>query len=111
VDDLEWFTTTGAPMTDADWDDPSARCVSVYLDARSVAPDDDLEIPDDDLLVLINGWWEETTFRLPEVGPGGWVEELQTFDPDAQPASLARTSAVVVAPRSIVVLRGQADRG
>jgi glycogen operon protein len=110
VDDLEWFNPSGAPMSDEDWDDPSARCVTVYLDARSVARADDLDAPDDDFLVLINGWWEETTFRLPDVGPGDWAVELQTFDPTAGPASVAKTGALVVAPRSIVVLRALGDR-
>jgi glycogen operon protein len=111
VDDLEWFTTAGTPMAEGDWDDPSARCVTIYLDARSVALPDERAVPDSDFLVLINGWWEETAFTLPDVGPGDWVEELQTHDPAAHPAAHQRSGSVDVAARSIVVLRGLTSSG
>ena len=65
--EIEWFTPAGAPMTGPDWDDPNARCLTVYLDG-SDAPDRDEDgnlLQDDDLLLLVNGWSESDRLRHP----------------------------------------------
>ena len=68
-------------MTAQDWDDPSARCVAVYLDG-SDAPDRDEH--GDVLLrrrpaLLVNGWSEPVDFVLPETRPGAtWTVELDS---------------------------------
>ena len=55
-------------MTAADWADPSALSLAVYLDG-SDGPDraeDGTPLLDDDFLVLVNAWWEPLDFVLPQ---------------------------------------------
>ncbi len=82
--EIEWFTPSGTPMTVADWNDPNARCVAVFLDG-SDDPDrgpDGTYLVDDDFLVLVNSWWEPIGFRIPELRPSqAWAVELDTSGP------------------------------
>ena len=59
--DLRWFTPAGTAMTDADWADRGARAIAMFVDGQAdpdVAPDG-TPLVDDDLLVLVNAWWED----------------------------------------------------
>ena len=54
--ELGWFTPAGTPMTGADWADPDARSLAIYLDGAD-DPDpaeDGIPLLDDDFLVLVN---------------------------------------------------------
>ena len=134
-DDIEWFTPAGSAMTDSDWSAGWTRSVVAYFDGTRDADRDDRGRPmlDDDLLLLINGWWEPLTFTLPEVGSvRSWRLELDSFAGTAAPAAqtgragtagvagtagtagsarqaaaaaLAAGAPLVVEPRSLVLLR------
>ena len=113
-------------MTDADWNDPLARALALVLDGDG-EPDRDADgrpIVDDDLLVLVNGWWEPLPFTLPPppappVDPGtdaaravpagaaGWRLELDTHAGTVWPADAATHpvgGSVEVGPRSVMLL-------
>ena len=113
---LAWYTTTGVPMIEEDWRNPVSRTVAVMVDG-SAEPDRDAygrPIKDDDILVLINGWWEPTRFVLPPAPrrPGtpagrGWRLELNTTTgivrpPD--PPTYPEGASVPVGPRALVLL-------
>jgi glycogen operon protein len=107
---LQWFTPAGTAMNGADWADPSALAVGIYLDG-SDEPDhaeDGTLMTDDDFLVLVNGWWEPLKFVLPPTRPGAeWHAEIDSHDP-AAPAGAAERRAgdqVTVGPRSVAVFR------
>jgi glycogen operon protein len=107
--ELQWFTPAGTPMDGADWADPNARALAIYLDG-SDDPDraeDGTPLLDDDFLVLVNSWWEPLTFVLPPTKPGAeWHAEIDSYDP-AAPAAAAKHlvgDQVTVGPRSVVVL-------
>jgi isoamylase len=108
--DLRWFTPTGAQMTSADWADPLARSVAVFIDGAA-DPDvgkDGTPMEDDDFLVLVNAWWEPLAFQVPaDVTTQKWEIVCDSFDP-------ARTddaaTSLEVGPRSIVVLRSPAAK-
>jgi glycogen operon protein len=111
--DLRWYTPAGAEMTGADWADPNALAIALYLDG-SDDPDraaDGTWLTDDDFLVLVNAWWEPLEFALPETRPQAtWQVELDTYDL-ASPAGPSATDHkpgdhVTVGPRSVVVLLG-----
>jgi len=108
---LDWFTPAGAVMTQADWNDPNARSLAIYLDG-SDDPDraaDGTPMLDDDFLVMVNAWWEPLDFTLPATRGGRtWLHELDTFDPAsaATAGGLAAGDRLTVGPRSIAVLRG-----
>ena len=102
---LRWYTPSGAEMTDQDWADSNARCVTVLFDGDEnpdLAPDGTLLI-DDDFLVLFNGWREPLPFHLPaEMAERGWTIVSDSADPsrsDADPTDLT------VAARSVLILR------
>jgi hypothetical protein len=69
-------------MTDSDWQSNEARSVAAYFDGGR---DPDLDehgrpILDDDLLLVLNGWWEPLTFILPDVdGPRAWEREVDSL--------------------------------
>ena len=110
--ELQWFTPAGTPMDGADWADPSALSLAIYLDG-SDDPDraeDGTLMTDDDFLVLVNAWWEPLDFTLPATRPDArWKAEIDTYDPEAT-AKAAEHGAgdnVTAGPRSVVVLRAR----
>jgi glycogen operon protein len=105
--DLRWFIPSGEEMTDANWSDPGARSVALFIDG-STDPDigpDGTTMLDDDFLMLINAWWEPLTFTVPaDFAARSWDIVCDTYDP-------ARSGAIdqqlTVGPRSAVVLQSQ----
>jgi isoamylase len=65
--DVRWLRPDGMPMEAGDWSNPDARAVTVAVG---------------DGALLVNGWWEPLTFRLP--GDGPWSVELDTADPGSR---------------------------
>ena len=114
--ELLWFTFAGKPMTSADWADPGALSLAVYLDG-SDDPDraeDGTALLDDDFLVLFNAWWEPLEFVIPATRDGlAWVAEIDSYDPAAPAAAPHRKAGdpVTVGPRSVAVLRGPRPQG
>jgi glycogen operon protein len=109
--EIGWFTPGGQMMNDADWADDNARCLAIYLDG-SDDPDraeDGSLLVDDDLLLLVNSWWEPLDFTVPVTRPDqSWRPEIDTFDPGATagPVGLGAGDTRSVGPRSLVVLVG-----
>ena len=109
-DDIGWFTPAGSAMTESDWSAGWTRSVVAYLDGRRDPDRDDRGRPilDDDLLLVVNGWWEPLTFTLPDVGISRtWLREIDTYKgdaPSADTATLAAGAKLVVEPRSLVLL-------
>jgi isoamylase len=118
--ELRWFTPAGSAMTDADWADPSALSLGIYLDG-SDDPDparDGTLLLDDDFLVFFNAWWQPLDFVIPAtrdapattstsggLGPV-WSAEIDSYDPAAAPGGeLHAGDRVSVGPRSVSVLR------
>ena len=108
--ELRWFTPAGTPMTAADWQDPGARSVAVYLDGAD-APDradDGSDMLDDDFLILVNAWWGPLRFTVPATRSSQiWFPEIDTFDPGslAPGDKVSTADQVEVGPRSVVVLQ------
>jgi isoamylase len=82
---------------------PGSRSLAFFLSGASVS--------DDDLYVMINGWWEPLSFVVQEGRPEQWLRVVDTSLPSpadvAEPGTEARLGSdrYVVGPRSIVVLR------
>ncbi len=109
--ELRWYTPSGTAMTPADWADPNARSLAIYLDGAD-DPDraaDGSPLIDDDFLVMVNGWWEPLDFTIPETRPRqSWHHEIDTFEPSVTDtsASLQAGDRLSVGSRSVRVLRG-----
>jgi glycogen operon protein len=107
--EIGWFTPAGQTMTGADWADAEARCLAIYLDGSDDpdrAQDGSLMI-DDDVLLLVNSWWEPLEFILPVTRPNqAWCPQIDTFDPSVTPDAVALHAGETrtVGPRSLVVL-------
>jgi glycogen operon protein len=115
--DLRWFTPAGTEMADTSWADPNTLAIALFLDGYD-APDraaDGTWLLDDDLLVLVNAWWEPLEFVLPETRPETtWREQVDTYDLAAPAGSATARKAgdhVTVGPRAIVVLMGPRAEG
>jgi isoamylase len=102
--EVNWFTPGGTPMTDAGWNDPLSRSVAVLVDGSAEPDRDDRGVPmlDDDLLILVNGWWEELEFTLPASGP--WRPALDTFEGGIQTSGTPIGTTVRVGARSLALL-------
>jgi glycogen operon protein len=102
-------------MTAADWADPSALSLAIYLDG-SDDPDrapDGTALLDDDFLVLFNAWWGPLEFVVPGTRNGQtWQAEIDSYDPSAPAATPPRQPGdrITVGPRSVTVLRGPRPR-
>jgi isoamylase len=110
-DDIEWFTPAGFAMIDSDWGAGWTRSVVAYLDGTRDADREERGRPvlDDDLLLVVNGWWEPLTFTMPDVGsPRTWERELDTATGATGAAggpSLAAGGTLAMEPRSLVLMR------
>jgi glycogen operon protein len=97
-------------MTAEHWQDPLARAVIAYIDG-SRDPDRDARgrpLLGDDLLVLVNGYWEPLYFTLPPID-AGWRLALDTADPAAAEAPVPPGMPVTVRARSLLLLGGRAS--
>jgi len=63
IPDLSWFKVDGTEVSDGEWGDPLARSL-----AMRVAGVDDTAHEATSLLLLLNAYWEELPFVLPEAG-------------------------------------------
>jgi pullulanase/glycogen debranching enzyme len=77
-------------MEAGDWSNPDARAVTVAVG---------------DGALLVNGWWEPLTFRLP--GDGPWSVELDTADPGSRRVV---ADALELTGRSLALLAVTAGR-
>jgi isoamylase len=114
-DDIAWFTPAGSAMTDSDWGAGWTRSVVAYFDGVRDADRDDHGRPilDDDLLLVVNGWWEQLDFTLPDVGsPRTWQIEVDSFRGGSAVASEPLEAGVMlrVQPRSLLLLVGKQAR-
>jgi glycogen operon protein len=115
ADEIEWFRPDGGAMTGANWDDPNARCITVYLDGSDDPDRDATGAPliDDDLLLLVNGWSEPVDFVVPDTRPDArWRLELDSGDLDDVRSvdPVAAGQKLTVAGRSVVVLASSEHR-
>jgi glycogen operon protein len=120
--DIRWLRHDGAPMTEANWNDPVTRAFGVFLSGRGI---DDLDeegrpLVDDDLLILINASDIDLDFTIPRLTEvaEGWQVAVDTADDDAEEACapgsttrlIGRSMKFLLAP-SRVVRTGGAEHG
>ncbi|MFL6017432.1 MAG: glycogen debranching protein GlgX [Gaiellaceae bacterium] len=102
---ITWLTPDGREMQGPDWQARYARAVGMLLDGEEIRgrASDGSRVRDASLLVLLNAWWEQLDFTLPE---GRWSLLLDTADANAGAGSRTHTAGepVTVAGRALVVL-------
>jgi len=105
--DIAWLRPDGSPMEDQDWDAGFAKALGVLLNGRSI-PDPGPHgerLVDDTFLLLFNAHHGTTRWTLPDVPDAvGFTRLIDTRVAQVQPRPV-RSERLVVAPRSVVVLR------
>ncbi|MBD3219748.1 glycogen debranching protein GlgX [bacterium] len=107
--DIAWFTPSGDPMSDENWQSGFAKSLGIFLNGESLPNPNRRGEPvtDDSFYLLLNAHHEPIDFRLPGLAWGkAWVEELDTTNgwPD-QPRRFEAGGTISVTDRSLVVIR------
>ena len=117
LSDIAWFTPSGREMQDGDWKTGYAKAMGVFLNGDAITEPDPRGQPvrDDSFLLLFSADGQPARFTLPGPGYGpGWEVLVDTASdsPPGQPLpggtaaqQYPAGAAVLVAPRSMVVLR------
>ena len=102
---IRWFTPSGTPMTSGDWNDSGAKSVAMALNGTSDPDigDDGAPMLDDDLVVLINAWWEPLVFAVNWDADATYEVESDSDEPAHRGSTV--DGKVEVGPRSVVLLR------
>jgi glycogen operon protein len=107
--DAWWFRPDGYKMTKRDWAS-GEPVLGLFLNGDAIpnlGPQGE-QITDDSFLLLFNASGEDREFMLPRKYMGsGWLLELSTSDPAAEPGSSQHEphSPVTVGARSLLVLK------
>jgi isoamylase len=107
--DVWWFRPDGLRMTQRDWAQPDVHALGMFLNGAEVRrlSQRGRRLVDDSFVLLFNANDEPLGFTLPTRRFGSrWALEISTADPEAEASVFDARSAVVLEPRSLVVLRG-----
>ncbi|MGB7980079.1 MAG: glycogen debranching protein GlgX [Candidatus Nanopelagicales bacterium] len=107
IGDIAWFTPSGEPMSDDDWNHFFARSVMVFLNGDKILEPDarGQRIVDDSLLLLLNADADKLTFAVPPAEYGErWSALLDTEERIRAGASFRADGQLTLAAHSLVVL-------
>jgi glycogen operon protein len=108
VKDLAWYLPSGQEMDDADWNNPSVRCLGVWISGQGLdeCDEDGEPLAGDTLLLLMNAHHEPVAFILPEHAPGvRWERLVDTAETTWGRRTLLRDHTYKLRSRSLVLLR------
>lgn len=108
IKDITWFSSTGAEMSDRDWQNNSHRCLGLRLagDALMDTDENGNRIVGDTLLILMNAYHEIVTFVLPShKAKVRWEVILDTHLPESEKRVEHGGAQFQLRERSLVVFR------
>ncbi|MCG7423963.1 glycogen debranching protein GlgX [Kocuria rhizophila] len=106
--DIAWLNTDGTPMVPADWDEPLARAVGMWLNGEGIAGVDmrGRRITDDNFIVYFNSNPEPVDVTLPPAEYGlKWEEILDTAGRHSDGDVREHSSVLQMDGKSTVLLR------
>jgi isoamylase len=114
VKDIAWLTPAGNEMTEADWQQPFARALGVYLAGAALQRLDrrGRRVRDDNFLLLFNAHYEPISFVLPRFHAGHrWRRVLDTdaAEPGAAGDELEPGAGYSLQGRSLALLIEECD--
>ncbi|TGO04770.1 glycogen debranching protein GlgX [Serinibacter arcticus] len=112
VEDIQWFSPAGTPMTQDEWNTGYARALGLFLNGDAITEPDERgeQIIDDSFVLLFNAAHETVTFTLPAPRYGqAWSSVLDTDGSTESWQVLASESTLDVAPHSLIVLSRPSD--
>lgn len=68
ISDIRWLSPSGKDMTEEEWDNAYVRCMGMLLNGEAMHEYDQKgrRIKDDIYLLLVNSYWEDVQFFLPD---------------------------------------------
>ncbi|MFO7911434.1 MAG: glycogen debranching protein GlgX, partial [Desulfotignum sp.] len=109
VDDIRWFTMEGEQMAEEDWGQGVTKSLGVFLNGATIPNPNPRGEPvtDDNFYLIVNAHHDALKFILPGPDYGNlWTKEIDTETGWLEdPPTLKAGSAILVAARSLVVLR------
>ncbi len=112
--DIAWYRADGREMTEEEWTTSWLRSLGLMLNGQTLNDVNELGEPvlDASFLILINSYHEGVEFTLP-ASPRqlGWDAVLNTAKLDTPFQKQALDSAIIVSPRSVVLLQERDNSG
>jgi isoamylase len=81
VKDVLWLKPNGNEMTEEEWRDPNIHCLGMFLSGQGLGETDGRgrKVSDENFLLLLNAYHEDTGFTLPAFTPGDrWIAWMDT---------------------------------
>jgi glycogen operon protein len=111
VKDLAWFRPDGQELRDADWFDPDATTVGMYLDGHGIRTRGSRgeRVVDDSFLLLMHTGERDADVTLPgDPWAAAWQVEVDTRSEDGAGSGTHPGDAVLsLAPRCVLLLRAR----
>ena len=83
IKEITWLTPSGTEMADANWEDPSAKCMGLILDGRAQPTGIRQRGSDRSVLLIVNASFTVVNFTLPEINGGTeWRLVIDTNQPE-----------------------------
>jgi isoamylase len=108
VKDIRWLNTDGADMTDEQWNTNFIRCMGMLLNGELINQVNEKGEPikDDILLLIVNSYWDNIHFKLPNTTLGHNWELLINSSLEKEPEKIEIiTDSLVMPPRSLILLK------
>lgn len=108
---VAYLRPEGGEMTDADLHNPETHCLGLFIDGVRVTEqtEDGQDIGDEQLLWILNAFWEDISFMLPKIGrrSSSWeiVVDTATGQVNPEMAPIRGGHPVMVVARSSILLR------
>lgn len=107
---LDWIRADGQYMSGEDWNHEWLHAFGLYLNGKAPEIQDRRgQVRDDDLLILLNSHHEAVEFIFPDDLQRPWELVIDTARPDGHVSAGKARLPVVVAARSLMLLRHRSD--
>ncbi len=105
--DVAWLGPSGEVLTEADWQDPEARVLGMWLHGDAIRERDARgeRIISDSVLLLVNWGASDVAFQLPPPRASSWILDLTSAAADAGPVVLPPDVPYPLQAHAAVVLR------
>ncbi|MCK8492799.1 glycogen debranching protein GlgX [Spirosoma sp. RP8] len=111
TEQVQFIRPDGHEMTQDDLNNPGTHCIALFIDGLQVTEqtEDGQDIGDEQMVWVLNAFWEDIPFKLPKIGrkQSMWEVVINTFDgqinPETEPTKGGQEFTVPA--RSSVLLR------
>jgi glycogen operon protein len=106
VKDVSWINANGEEMQQGDWEDANSRCFGMLIDGRAQTTGIRQRGQETTLLLVINGYHDVVSFKLPEwAGGDGWSLLIDTNRPEVESDDFEIGAEYGVTGRSLLMFQ------